>query len=89
MADDDVEGTLDEAQLNQLVQHLQMQEEASQESALESVESFNLWISSHPALRQMAIVGSISEIGPAILNFLRALLGLGPKRGESKTSEGD
>jgi hypothetical protein len=37
----------------------------------------------------MAIVGSISEIGPAILNFLRALLGLGPKRAEGKTNQGD
>ena len=89
MADDDIESTLDEAQLNELVQHLQKQEEASQEGALESVESLNLWILDQPALRQMAIVESISQIGPAILNFLRALLGLGPKGGASKASEGD
>ena len=89
MADDDVESTLDQAQLNELVQHLKMQEEASQEGALESVESFNLWILDQPALRQMAIVESISQIGPAILNFLRTLLGLGPRGGASKASEGD
>ena len=89
MADDEVESMLDEAQLKELVQHLQMQEEASQESALESAESFNLWIMAQPALRQMAIVELISQIGPAVLNFLRALLGLGPRRGESKASEGD
>lgn len=89
MADDDVESPLDEAQLKELVQHLQTQEEASREGALESVESLNLWILGQPALRQMAIVDSISQIGPAILNFLRALLGLGPKGDASKVSEGD
>ena len=76
MQKDDDDLPLDEAQLNELVQHLQTEEEASRASALEFVESLQLWLTSHPALRQMAIVELVSEIGPAVLSFLRAMLGL-------------
>ena len=88
--DDDVE--LDQEQLSELVQHLQAEEEASQASALESVESFNVWVASHPALRQMVALDSIAQIGPAILKFLRAMLGLDRRQrdaGENKAGEGD
>jgi hypothetical protein len=81
--DDDGSGSLNEAQLNELVQHLQTEEEASRESALESEASFQLWLANHPALRQMAVVESFSQIGPAILQFLRALLGLDRGKGEA------
>jgi hypothetical protein len=76
MQKDEDDLPLDEAQLNELVRHLQSEEEASRASALESVESLQLWLTSHPALRQMVIVESVSEIGPAVLSFLRAMLGL-------------
>jgi hypothetical protein len=66
--DDDVAGSLDQVQLDELVQHLQTEEAASRASTLESVESLHLWVTNHPALRQMVIVESI-EIGPAILRF--------------------
>jgi hypothetical protein len=74
--DDDVSGSLDAAQLDELVQHLQTEEEASREGTLQSVESLQLWMTNHPALRQMVIVESIAKIGPAILRVLRVLLGL-------------
>jgi|GEM_PF-5718815 len=83
--DDGVAPSLDENQLSELVQHLQTEEEASRLSTLQSVESFNLWITNHPALRQMVIVESVSKIGPAILRFLRALFGL--DRGAPDASE--
>ncbi len=83
--DHDVTGSLDEAQLNALVEHLQTEEEASRASTLESVESFQLWLTNHPALRQMVIVNSISQIGPAILRFLRGLLGLDGASGSRPT----
>jgi hypothetical protein len=78
---DDDDAPLDDAQLSELVQHLQAEEAASQASALESVESLQLWMADHPALRQMAVVESFSEVGPAILRFLRTMLGLdrGPR----------
>jgi hypothetical protein len=80
--DDDAAGSLDKEQLAELVQHLEATEGASRASALESVESFHLWVTNHPALRQMAIVDSISQIGPAVLRFLRALLGLDKGEGD-------
>jgi hypothetical protein len=80
---------LDEAQLNELIQHLQSEEEASRASALESVESLQLWLTSHPALRQMVIVDSVDQIGPAVLSFLRAMLGLDSPSAASRASESD
>jgi hypothetical protein len=89
VVDDDDDAPLDDAQLSELVQHLQAEEAASQASALESVESLQVWMASQPALRQMAIVDSFPEIGPAILRFLRAMLGLDRGQGdEAKGSEG-
>jgi hypothetical protein len=91
--DEDDDAPLDDAQLSELVQHLQAEEAASQASALESVESLQLWMASQPALRQMVIVDSFADIGPAILRFLRIMLGL--ERGqpdppeESRAGEGD
>jgi hypothetical protein len=91
--DDEPTGSLDQGQLDELVQHLEATEEASRASALESVESLHLWLTNHPALRQMAIVDSIAQIGPAILRFLRAMLGLDRRAGDppdvSKTDRGD
>lgn len=89
--DDEVDASLDDAsldkaQLDHLVEHLEAIEGASRESALESMASFELWITSHPALRQMPIVESISQIGPAILRFLRMMLGL-EKPGDDTTRQ--
>ena len=92
MAEDD-EAPLDDEQLGKLVEHLQAEAEASQAGTLESVESLRVWLTSHPALRQMAIVESITQIGPAILHFLRAMLGFdkgGPDAPEARAAnEGD
>jgi hypothetical protein len=87
---DDDDAPLDDAQLSELVQHLQAEEAASQASALESVESLQVWMASQPALRQMAIVDSFAEVGPAILRFLRVMLGLdrGPRDDEGRGREG-
>jgi hypothetical protein len=62
--------------LDRLVEHLQSEEREAQEATLSSTESFQLWIMTHPALRQMQIVESLAQIGPAIIQVLRRLLGL-------------
>jgi hypothetical protein len=75
--DEDDDAPLDDAQLSELVQHLQATEEDARASALESVASLQLWVMSHPGLRQMIVnVDALAEIGPAILRFLRSMLGL-------------
>jgi hypothetical protein len=47
-------------------------------------------MASQPALRQMAIVDSFAAIGPAILRFLRVMLGLdrGARDDEGRGREG-
>lgn len=67
---------LTDEQLNELVRHLEAEERDAQEATLSSLESFNLWIMTHPALRQMAIVDSVAQLTPAILTVLRRLLGI-------------
>jgi hypothetical protein len=62
--------------LAQLVEHMQKEEIEADDARLSSLESFELWITSHPALRQMQIVNSLKEIGPAILEVVKRLLGL-------------
>ncbi len=70
-----VEG-LDEADLNQLVEHLEAEEATARQSTLSSLESLEMWIATHPALRQMAVVENFAQVGPALLTVLRKLLGL-------------
>lgn len=67
MADDELE---------QLVDHLRSEEVQAEDARLNSMESFQMWVAAHPALRQMQIVDSLKEIGPAILEVLKRLLGL-------------
>ena len=59
-----------------LLQQAQREELQADDARLSSVESFNMWVMSHPALRQMQIVDSLHQIGPAILEVLKKLLGL-------------
>lgn len=70
------ENNIEEADLDRLVEHLQSEERESQEATLSSMESFQLWVTTHPALRQMAIVQNFTDIAPAIFQVLRRLLGL-------------
>ena len=76
MSEDDPKMALDDEQMKALVGHLKTEEQTSLESTLKSVSSLQAWISQHPAMRQMPIVDSFSEIGPTILRVLRILLGL-------------
>ncbi|MDX2289014.1 MAG: hypothetical protein NW217_09360 [Hyphomicrobiaceae bacterium] len=62
--------------LNRLVEHLQAEEKEAQEATLSSLESFEMWVATHPALRQMAIPENLAQMGPAILEVLKRLLGL-------------
>ncbi len=62
--------------LDRLVEHLQAEEKEAQEATLSSLESLELWVATHPALRQMAIPENLAQIGPAILEVLKRLLGL-------------
>lgn len=67
---------LSREELNELVKHLEAEERESREATLSSMESFNLWILTHPALSQMAIVENLAQLSPAILTVLRRLLGM-------------
>jgi hypothetical protein len=80
---------LDEAQLNELMAQLQSDEQISIESTLESEISLKNWIVSNPALRQMLIPEKLSDIVPALLNFLRFMLGLdrGPPQDPSASPD--
>lgn len=64
-----------EEELNKIVEHLRSDEQASLESTLDSVESFQSWINSHPAMRQMFVVDKLSDVLPAIWKFLRVMFG--------------
>lgn len=90
MAEGDSEDLLDEAELGELIRHLETEEEASRQGTLSSVESLQVWAATHPALRQMVIVESFAEIGPMILRLLRTLLGLDKdeRDGDSTSANG-
>lgn len=60
----------------QLVEQMQKEEVEADDQRLSSLESFELWMRNHPALRQMQLVNSLKEIGPAILEAVKRLLGL-------------
>ena len=72
----DAGGELPPEELEQLLSHMQKEELQADDARLNSMESFELWVRAHPALRQMNIVEQLSQIGPAILQVLRGLLGL-------------
>ena len=76
MSDQDPPKELDEAELNEVIEYLQSDEQISVENTLESMSSFQLWIDSHPAMRQMLIADKISDILPAVWKFLRIMFGL-------------
>jgi hypothetical protein len=67
---------LPQEDLDQLIGHLQAEEVEAEDARLSSLESLQLWVSTHPAMRQMAIVENLNQFGPAILLVLRRLLGL-------------
>lgn len=75
MADDEATDDLPPELMGELLQHLQSDEAASQESTLKSLDSLEGWLTSHPALRQMLVVERFADVGPAILSFLRLMLG--------------
>lgn len=79
---DTPEDELHETDFNEVLQHMQAEDDAGRESTLASEESFRDWISNHPALRQMIPVDSYSEIVPTILRALRALFGLDSRDAE-------
>lgn len=75
-ADAELGSEISEAELSELVEHLQSEEEAAREATLSSAESFQMWVMTHPALRQMALVENIAQLAPAIMTVLRRLLGM-------------
>lgn len=75
MSNDDNIPPIDEEQLKQIAAQLESEEQASRESTLESVESLELWMIQHPGLQKMVTVDSFAQIGPAILQFLRSMMG--------------
>lgn len=72
----ETEKPLDDAALSKLIEHLQSEEETSLEATLESIASFEAWIVSQPAMRQMFVVDNMSDVLPAVWQFLRAMYGL-------------
>ncbi|MEZ5773843.1 MAG: hypothetical protein R3D33_03810 [Hyphomicrobiaceae bacterium] len=72
----DPEGGLEEGELERLVEHLKAEESEAQEATLSSLESLEMWVATHPALSQMAILENLAQLGPAILQVLRGLIGL-------------
>ncbi len=72
----DVPHDLPQEDLDQLLGHLAAEEVQAEDARLSSLESLQLWMSAHPAMRNMAILDSLNQYGPAILLVLRRLLGL-------------
>lgn len=62
--------------LDQIVGHLQAEEAASREATLNSLESFQLWVMTHPALRNSALAENLAQIAPALFTAIRRLLGM-------------
>jgi len=73
---DDPTAPIPQDEIDKLVEHLREEEVQAEDARLNSLESFELWVATHPALRQMQIVDSLKEIGPAILEVVKRLLGL-------------
>lgn len=82
---------LDSEQLKQIEGEIFQQEEESRESILGSAVDFELWMTSHPSLRQIVMVENFSDILPSILNFFRAMLGfqIPEQPGEEPQSDQD
>lgn len=70
------EAGLSPDELAMLVEQAQREEMSADDARLSSAESFKMWMMSHPALRQMHIVDQFNQIGPAILEVLKRLLGI-------------
>lgn len=66
---------LPQEELDLLRQQMEKEEFEADDARLSSMESFELWVASHPALRQMHIVQNLHQIGPALLEALKRLLG--------------
>ena len=62
--------------LARLMDQVEAEEMASDDARLASIEGFELWVRTHPALSQAVFVENLAQIGPAILQFLRAMIGL-------------
>ena len=75
MNDEENTPPLDDADMQELLAHLKEAEGESAESILASSASFELWLRTHPALAQMPMVENLTDIVPAVLKFLRAMLG--------------
>jgi hypothetical protein len=66
-----------------LLEHLKQEESASVEALVSSEESFQVWLQNHPAPRQMIPPERISDMVPALLNFVRLMLGVGGTKSDS------
>ncbi|MDX2257718.1 MAG: hypothetical protein NW205_02270 [Hyphomicrobiaceae bacterium] len=75
VGDDDGDG-MGGPDLDRLVEHLKAEEAEAREATLSSMESFELWVATHPALRQMGIPDNLAQLGPALLEVLKRLIGL-------------
>lgn len=62
--------------LEQLVGQLKAEEVDAEDARLNSLESLELWVRTHPALQQAVFVENLGQLGPAILQAIRAMLGL-------------
>lgn len=62
--------------LEKLVGHLKDAEVDADDARLNSVESLELWVRTHPALQQAVFVENLAQLGPALLQAIRAMLGL-------------
>jgi hypothetical protein len=69
-------GELQQDELDQLVEQLQAEEIQSEDARLSSVASLQAWIMAHPALRQMQVFDHLHQIGPALLEVIKRLLGV-------------
>lgn len=56
-----------------IIDHLMAEEAEARDATLTSLESFELFISSQPALRQMIAPDQVADMFPAIVNFFRAM----------------
>jgi len=87
-AEDPTEGLSPEL-MDELLQQLKSDEAGSQASTLESLDSLQDWMTNHPALRQMLVVEQFSDVGPAILSFLRLMLGYKTEEPDADDASGD
>jgi hypothetical protein len=62
-------------ELQRLVEQLKLDEVNAEDARLSSVESFQEWLKTRPALMYTGVVDMLNQYGPAFLEIIKRLVG--------------